>query len=251
MNLTIIEQKKSNWLQQIVLILSIGVFLFSLFKIGHIVYGYVKNDKIMAEIQEVYHKDTSTTSKAADPLESMTEINEDIIGWLTIDDTKIDYPILQSTDNEYYLNRNYKKEESKAGSIFMDYRNKQGADNLHTIIYGHEMKNGSMFGELEKFLDEDFFSKHHTFQYKTKAGNYEVEIFSVYATTTEFDYLKTEFSTDEQYKDFLQTISVKSAFPTNVELNEQDQIITLSTCSNLSDPNEGRFVVHGKITEIQ
>ncbi len=234
------------------LILSIGLFLFSLFKIGHIVYGYVKNDKMMAEIQDVYHSDTGTTNEGpSEPLQGMEDINKDIIGWLSIEDTKIDYPILQSTDNEYYLNRNYKKEESKAGSIFMDYRNNPDADDHHTIIYGHEMKNGSMFGELKKFLDRDFFSQHDTFQYKTKHGRYEVEIFSVYATTTHFDYLKTEFSTDEEYKEFLQTISAKSEIPTDVELNKQDQIITLSTCSDLSDPNEGRLVVHGKMTEIQ
>lgn len=246
---TSIQRKKFNWMQALILFISLGIFVFSLLKIGDIVYGYAKNDQIMKDIQAVYHEEANSDNQAL-PLQNLTEINQDIVGWLTIADTKIDYPILQTTNNDYYLTHNYKNEESKEGSIFMDYRNSADTKEKQTILYGHEMKNGSMFGELKKFLDLEFLSQHKRFSYQTKAARYEVEIFSVYATTTSFDYLKTEFSSEADYKEYLQTISDKSIYDSNVSISEQDQIITLSTCSNLSDPNEGRLVVHGKLKEI-
>ncbi len=248
---TRIQRKKFNWMQALILFISLGIFVFSLLKIGDIVYGYAKNDQIMKDIQAVYHEEANSDNLASPtPLQSLTEINQDIVGWLTIADTKIDYPILQTTNNDYYLTHNYKNEESKEGSIFMDYRNSADTKEKQTILYGHEMKNGSMFGELKKFLDLEFLSQHKRFSYQTNAASYEVEIFSVYATTTSFDYLKTEFSSDADYKEYLQTISDKSIYDSNVSISEQDQIITLSTCSNLSDPNDGRLVVHGKLNKI-
>ncbi|TRZ39979.1 SrtB family sortase [Niallia circulans] len=248
---TTIQRKKINWIQALILLISLVIFVFSLFKISDIVYSYAKNDEIMRDIQVVYHKEAQANNSASTaPLQSLTDINEDIVGWLTIADTKIDYPILQTKNNDYYLTHNYKNEASKEGSIFMDYRNNPDTTNRQTILYGHEMKNGAMFGELKKFLDVDFFSQHKRFSYQTNADNYEVEIFSVYATTTSFDYLKTEFSSEADYKEYLQTITDKSIYDSNVTISEQDQIITLSTCSNISDPNEGRLVVHGKLQKI-
>ncbi|MGG0740985.1 class B sortase [Niallia taxi] len=236
-------------MQALILFISLGIFVFSLLKIGDIVYGYAKNDQIMKDIQAVYHEEANSNNQAL-PLQNLTEINQEIVGWLTIADTKIDYPILQTTNNDYYLTHNYKNEVSKEGSIFMDYRNSTDTKEKQTILYGHEMKNGSMFGELKKFLDLEFLSQHKRFSYQTNAASYEVELFSVYATTTSFDYLKTEFSSDADYKEYLQTISDKSIYDSNVSISEQDQIITLSTCSNLSDPNDGRLVVHGKLNKI-
>lgn len=246
---TRIQRKKFNWMQALILFISLGIFVFSLLKIGDIVYGYAKNDQIMKDIQAVYHEEANSNNQAL-PLQNLTEINQEIVGWLTIADTKIDYPILQTTNNDYYLTHNYKNEVSKEGSIFMDYRNSTDTKEKQTILYGHEMKNGSMFGELKKFLDLEFLSQHKRFSYQTNAASYEVELFSVYATTTSFDYLKTEFSSDADYKEYLQTISDKSIYDSNVSISEQDQIITLSTCSNLSDPNDGRLVVHGKLNKI-
>ncbi len=246
-------RKKKSWIQTFILIICFGVFLFSVIKIVTIYYDYSKNEKVMKEIQVEYQENLQNSEPVAaenqirSPFQSLLKINPDIVGWLTINHTKVHYPILQSSDNEYYLKRNYKKEESKAGSIFMDYRNQVDTLNRQTIIYGHEMKDGSMFGELKKFLDEDFFSQNKHFQYDTIYESYNVEIFSAYVTTTDFHYIQTDFASDEEYKQFLQVIKENSEVQTDVQVNEKDHIITLSTCNNLSDPEEGRLVIHGKL----
>lgn len=250
------ERKRLGWIQSLILIICLGAFLFSVIKIATIYYDYSKNEKVMNEIQAEYQEiQQNSESEAAEnqirsPFQNLLKINPDIVGWLTIDHTKVHYPILQSSDNEYYLKRNYKKEESKAGSIFMDFRNEVDTLNRQTIIYGHEMKDGSMFGQLKKFLDEEFASQNKHFQFDTIYARYDVEVFSAYVTTTDFQYLQTDFASDEEYKQFLQVIKENSEVQTNVQVTEKDHIITLSTCNNLSDPDEGRLVIHGKLTKI-
>ena len=206
--------------------------------------------EIQVEYQNILQDSEPVTAdnQIRQQFQSLLKINPDIAGWITINNTKVDYPILQSSDNEYYLNRNYKKDDSKAGSIFMDFRNQVKSQDRQTIIYGHQMKDGSMFGELENFLDEEFFSQNQHFQYDTTYASYDVEIFSVYLTTTDFNYIETDFSNDEEYIEFLKLIKGKSEIPTDVQVSEKDNIITLSTCNNLLDPEEGRLVVHGKLT---
>lgn len=249
-------KKKMSWTQRIILLACLAAFLFSLIKLGGICFGYVQSEQVMKEIQEQYKGNLQETKAAASEntvrpqSQNLLDINPNIVGWLTIDNTKIDYPILQSSDNSHYLNRNYKEDTSKSGSIFMDYRNQADSLDKHTIVYGHQMKDGSMFGQLDKFLDEDFFSQHKGFQFDTIYESYKVEIFSVYVTTTDFNYIETDFSTDEAYMDFIEVIKEKSNMSTDIQVTEQDNIITLSTCNDLQDPEDGRLVIHGKLTKI-
>lgn len=121
---------------------------------------------------------------------ALQQINQEIVGWITMDDTQINYPIVQAKDNDYYLFRNYKGEDMRAGSIFMDYRNDVKSQNRNTILYGHRMKDGSMFGSLKKMLDEEFFMSHRKLYYDTLFEGYDLEVFSVYTTTTDFITLK-------------------------------------------------------------
>ena len=131
----------------------------------------------------------------------------------------------------------------------MDYRNDITSSNLNTVIYGHRMKDGSMFQQLTKFLDQDFFDTHRTFEYDTLYESYEAEIFAVYNTLTEFDYIQTDFASDEAYEQLLSRIKEKSMFQTDIEVSASDQIITLSTCDYQLDPDDGRLVVHAKLVK--
>ncbi|WP_366248064.1 class B sortase [Terribacillus aidingensis] len=249
------ESKKMTWLQKVILLTCVAVFLFSLIKIGGIGFDYVQSEQVMKEIQEQYkgnlqeNKAIASENPVRPQFQNLLDINPNIVGWLTVDDTKIDYPILQSSDNNHYLNRNYKEDISKSGSIFMDYRNQAESVDRQTIIYGHQMKDGSMFGQLDKFLEEDFFSQHKEFQFDTIYESYKVEIFSVYVTTTDFNYIETEFSNDEEYMNFIEVIKDKSRMQTDIHVTEKDDIITLSTCNDLQDPEDGRLVLHGKLTK--
>lgn len=154
---------------------------------------------------------------------------------------------MQSADNNYYLNHNYLQEESRAGSIFLDYRNSMDSFSRNTIIYGHRMKDGSMFAQLKKYLDEEFYQSHSTILLDTLYEGMELEVFAAYRTTTDFYYIETDFSSDEEYMDFIGAIKGKSVFNANVDINQNDLIVTLSTCDYGLNREEGRLVVHVKV----
>lgn len=241
-------------------LLCIGVFLYAAYGLIDIGMDYYQNHQVLTDTQEMFYSEASTddnakhkaTGKSGEirpEFNKLLDGNEDVAGWITIDGTKIDYPILQAEDNVTYLNRNYYLDDSRAGSIFLDYRNDVNTLDLNTIIYGHRMKDGSMFQHLAKYMDEDFFDEHRTVELETLYDSYEAEIFSVYNTTTDFDYIQTDFASEEEYANLLTDIKEKSFFDTSIEVDKDDQIITLSTCDYTLDPDEGRFVVHAKLVE--
>ncbi|CAM4201657.1 sortase [Bacillus manliponensis] len=247
------KKKKRSIFQRILTISFLGVFFYSVYELSSIFMDYYENQQVMAEVQEIYEssevEEVASNGEVRTQFQSLQKINPEIVGWITMDNTQIHYPIVQAEDNDYYLYRNYKGEDMRAGSIFMDYRNDVAANNKNTILYGHRMKDGSMFGELKNMLNEEFFNTHRTLYYDTLYEGYDVEIFSVYKTTTDFYYIETDFASDEEYVQFLQTLQEKSLYKTDDSLSETDQIITLSTCDYAMNPTEGRLVVHGKLVK--
>jgi sortase B len=177
----------------------------------------------------------------------LLEMNADTIGWITVEGTHINYPITQTDDNDFYLNRDFNNKENIAGSIFMDFRNQIKNTNRNIILYGHSMKNGTMFGDILKYESKWNFENHNIIQFDTLYENYTWEIFSAYVSDKDFYYIQTDFDSDEEYKTFLQTIKEKSFHPSDMEVSEEDKILTLSTCSYAS--NNARFVVHAKLIE--
>lgn len=250
------NRTKKKRLSIVVTILCLAVFIYSLYQLSSIFMTYSHNRQVLADVQQIYHEESDVV-KEVDSKEGeirpqfnqLRQINPDILGWISIDDTKINYPILQSADNEFYLDRNYKKEDSIAGSIFMDYRNDITLTNPNTIIYGHRVKDNSMFDSLTNYLDEHFFNNHQLIYYDTMYESYQAEVFAVYQTTTDFDYIQTDFSDGQEYDALLKEIQERSIYDTNVDLTMNDQIITLSTCDYTLDPDEGRLVVHAKLVK--
>ncbi|MBP2078631.1 class B sortase [Oceanobacillus polygoni] len=252
------KNKPKSMIQRLITIVCLVIFIASAFYLVDALYDYYTNRQVLADIQDVYRESkedeieigpTDSVATIRSSFRDILAINSDIVGWVTMDGTMVDYPILQAEDNAYYLQRNYKEEDSRAGSIFMDYRNDITQQDRNIILYGHNMKDGSMFGQMKRFLDEDFLQEHQHFYFDTLYGSYEVEIFSVYHTTTDFYYIETDFPNDESYRTFLDDIKKRSEVTTDIELNAEDQIITLSTCDYLLDPNEGRLVIHGKLVK--
>ncbi|MFD0677663.1 MULTISPECIES: class B sortase [unclassified Paenibacillus] len=263
---------KKNVFQQLLTLLALGAFVFSFIELSSLAVGYYENRKASAEAQAVYYSSLEGTEQGggssgaavkpainpeASPLavrsafQGLLAVNSDILGWIKIGDTQVDYLIVRAEDNEYYLTRNYKREEAKAGSIFMDFRNNVTAVSPNTILYGHRMKDGSMFGDLKKYMDREFFEAHQLISMDTLYHRYDVEVFSVYYTTTDFNYIETEFDTPEDQLRFYERIRERSMYKTGVVLTEQDRVLTLSTCDYTLDPNEGRLVVHGRLVEKQ
>lgn len=250
------EKGMKKMVSRVIMTICLSVFIYSAYELSIIGFGYYKNRQVLAEVQHVYkqlekEENDEGNTEIRKQFESLHEINPDIVGWITIDDTKINYPIVQAEDNEFYLTRNYKQENSKAGSIFLDYRNELLEEEKNMILYGHRMKDETMFQQLTKYADQNFFETHSIIYIDTLYAGYDVEVFSVYYTTTDFDYIQTEFTTDEEIEQFFHSIKQKSMYKTDVGLNSEDTIITLSTCDSTLDKDEGRFVVHAKLIKRQ
>lgn len=178
-------------------------------------------------------------------LDKLKKINNDTIGFLTVNGTNINYPIVQTNNNDYYLNYSFDKTKNKAGWIFLDYRNNINNLNKNTIIYGHARKDGTLFGSLKNTLTDNFFkNNNHLINIKTQSKEMTFQIFSVYIFDAEKYYLTTEFNNNIEYNYFLETIKKRSIYDFNTSLNENDYILTLSTCLNL---NNKRIVVHAKL----
>lgn len=243
--------------------LCLGLMLFSGYELTGILRGYHDNRTVMAEARQLYghaepqppRMETVEVSQTESPQEAraqfraLLDVNPDVVGWLRIGNTAIDYSVVQGEDNAYYLNRNYKGEEASAGSIFLDFRNDIGKAQPNTVIYGHRMKDGSMFGDLKKFLKEDFFRDTLTFQYDTLYHSYRAEIFSVYPATADLNYIQTGFGNEQEYAAFLQSLQERSLYKTDTVLGVEDRILTLSTCDYTLDPAKGRLVLHAKLIE--
>lgn len=251
------KNRKRSWL---ITVICLGVFIYSFYELSSIFMAYYSNHQKLVEVQQLYDDilpeeghdeviEKFEAKKIRSQFADLKKVNDDIVGWVTVDDTKINYPILQAEDNDYYLTRDYEKEHSFAGSIFMDYRNDVEAYNSNMVIYGHRMRDNSMFNSLKNFLDEDFFNNHKTIHFDTMYESYEAEVFAAYSTTTDFNYIQTDFDNAVDFWVLTEEMRKKSKHESEVSLNMEDQIITLSTCDYTLDPDQGRLVVHAKLVK--
>lgn len=182
-------------------------------------------------------------------LEALKEKNNDTIGFINIKNTNINYPIVQTTNNDYYLNHAYDKSYNEAGWVFMDYRNNNFND-FNTIIYGHGRLNKTVFGSLKDLLKDSWQSNkdNYTLTISSLTMNYVYQIFSIYTIDAESYYIKTEFDTNEDKQDWITEMNNRNASIIYSPANINDKIITLSTCLN---NDNGRVVVHAKLIKQQ
>ena len=212
------------------------IIVICAYKIIHQLKEYNDADKVYNLIRE--EKEES---------DNLFEKNIDYRGWIKIDNTNINYPILQGQDNEEYLYKDINNEYIVSGSIFMNYLN-NGFDDQNTVLFGHNMKNGTMFANLKKYKEEDFFYNNNDIEIELSNGQYlKYKVFSVYITDINDNYTKTSFEDKDEYKEFLERIKNKSIYKSDISVNENDKIITLSTCSYEFDV--ARLVVTGKLID--
>lgn len=174
----------------------------------------------------------------------LKKTNKDVIGWIKLNGTNINYPFVQTNNNKYYLNHSFDKTYNSAGWVFLDYRN-NGINNKNTIIYAHGRTDETMFGSLKKVLTKKWFNNKENYIIKisTETENTLWQIFSIYRIPTTNDYLQTEFNSDDEYQRFIEMLLKRSPYNFNSYVNEKDNIVTLSTCYNNSD----KLVVHAKL----
>ena len=176
---------------------------------------------------------------------NLLSINSDTKGWIQVNGTNINYPFVQTIDNEYYLKRDFNKKNNSAGWVYMDYRNDVENFDRNTILYAHGRLNGTMFGSLKNIFESDWFDdvNNHVIKLSTLTENTLWQVFSVYHIPTTSDYLQTEFCSNEDFLEFVNMLEERSQYEFNVEFNESDKILTLSTCYN----DQERVVLHAKL----
>lgn len=176
--------------------------------------------------------------------------NQNTVAWIMINNTNINYPIVQYTDNDFYLKHNFNNETNSAGWIYADYRNKFDTLDKNTIIYGHNRRNGTMFSNLKSYLDYNWYSKEENkyFSFNTINGNYIAEIFSVYKINSKNFTLSNSFDTVNEFENELNSWKQKSIYDFKTEVDTSNKIITLCTCDNNTD---FRIVIHAKLIILQ
>ena len=180
-------------------------------------------------------------------LSSLAQKNPDLYGWITVDGTNINYPIVQGDDNSYYLNHAYTGDYLPIGAIFVDYRNNTSiTKNYNTVIYGHNITSGTMFHDIEKFYNDEYFNDKYIVIY-TMDGIYYYEPFSIYKARYDYQYFRTAFTSADDFIAFADEMRDNSQKEKDIEFTKNDRILTLSTCTNVI--NSERYALHARLVK--
>lgn len=238
----------------IIFISIIGYYIYNLYLTN-------KNKSIYEEIdisdiavdenissEEIAKEQSINTKKVI----KLKESNKDVVGWIQIQDTIIDYPILQGEDNEYYLTHNYKKEKTKYGSIYLKKECDIKNNNSNLIIYGHNMKDKQMFNQLLNYKDENYYNEHKKIKIATEQEETEYEIVAVFKSRIFYQdekgvfkyYDHTKFDSEEEYNDFIENCKKQELYNTGIAAEYGEQLITLVTCEYSQE--NGRIVIVAK-----
>lgn len=173
-------------------------------------------------------------------------INSNCVAWIRIDGTEIDYPVVQGHDNSFYLKHLFDGEWNSAGCIFLDSRVEPDLSDRHSVLYGHHMKNGTMFSDISNYKDQTFYENHTTGMILTPSKNYRIEFFAGYVVGADDETAwKVTFATEDEYADWLNETVGRSWFKSEGIPTAEDRVITLSTCSY--EFNNARFVLIGRL----
>lgn len=234
----------------IITILLIGLVLISSYLIFKEKKQNEKQENTFEDLIEIVEENIENQEERKIDINKLYEENKDIVGWLKIDSTTINYPIMQNiNDPNYYLHRDFYKNYSSYGTPYMAKQCNLNSDNI--VIYGHHMKNNKMFGELEKYKSKDFYNNHKIITFTTLEKEYSYEIFAVFKTTVytknTFRYYENiNFENKKMYNDFINICKDKSLYQTDIEIKDKEKLITLSTCE-YSNKNSRLVIVARKI----
>ena len=205
-------------------------------------------EQINKSIEIIPNEETQETEYVVDFV-SIKERNSDAVAYLKVNNTNIDYIVVKGQDNTYYLNHNFDKKYNPAGWVFADYHNRFDGTDKNIVVYGHNMKDGSMFNTLKATLKSDWYknSNNHKITFITEDKKYFYEVFSTYTILAEDYYINTIFTSDEEYEAFLKKIKSRSVYNYKVDLTTEDRILTLSSCIG---NGEKRVVLHAKLINI-
>lgn len=242
----------------IIKIFMAGCLLLAIYSLYNISIWYIENkenDSIKEEINQ-YVEIKEETKKGEDNEEEkefkyiidfskLKEKNPDTVAYLKVEGTKIDYIIVKGTDNKYYLKHNFNKESNRSGWIFMDYHNKLDGTDKNIVIYGHNTRDGSMFGTLRNVVKKEWYQNENNYLFDLVLEN-EVatyQVFSTYSIKVEDYYINTIFKDNKEFDKFVKTLKKRSVYNYQVDVSGEDSILTLSTCTG---DGTSRMVLHAK-----
>ena len=264
------EKKKSNIIIKIIIVLLLIVFCFSLYKVIMWFVDNNKTSKVMDEINNLAEVNENDDSDKTEIVKQSKQIDEnspywkyikmklinvnfnelknknsDTVGWIQVNGTNINYPFVKTTNNDYYLTHSFDKTKNESGWVFLDYRNNIKQIDRNTIIYAHSRVNGTMFGTLKNILKSNWIKNEENYVIKlsTETENTLWQVFSVYRIPETNDYLKIKFSTKNDFLEFGNMLINRSEHNFNTYIDENDKILTLSTCYGDND----RVVLHAKL----
>ena len=230
----------------------IFIFLFlTMFFSGLKIVNWLKenneNKNIMKNISTAVYIDKTieNSQKYQIDFETLKNENSEVVGWLKVYGTSIEYPILKTSNNSFYMTHSFDKTENSAGWAFVDYKNKLDDSDKNSVIYAHNRRDGSMFGTLKYILTDEWQNNQENFviPFITENEKAEYQVFSVYQVEKEDYYITTNFKNDEEFEKFVNEIKLRSVKDFQIEVGKEDQILTLSTCA---DNNKYRVVLHAK-----
>lgn len=253
--------RKRSLVSNIILVIAVCVFAFSAYKLIGIYSEYHKGDKEYDSIVEeaiekqepVKVEETQGNEEQQPKLHTslkvdfnkLKKINKDVVAWIQFDEPeRISYPLVKGTDNDKYLTTTYEGKKNSSGAIFMDANNNGEFADRNTFIYGHNMKNGSMFGQLRKYKTKDYYEQNPYFYIYTPDGKeVKYQIFAVCIVEDTSRSYTRFYNTDAEYLDYLNYVKSIARYDTGVELNAESKIVSLSTCTNVSETQ--RLLIHG------
>lgn len=209
---------------------------------------YITNEAVEDEPDSSDSSEPGNNIKEAERLEidfeGLFDINSDVIGWIHFDNIGISYPVVQTDNNDYYIEHTFSNEENKAGTIFLDYRNYASFNDKNTYLYGHNMKNNSMFGLILNYVDKEYYEANPHFWIYTPEARYKYEIFSTFEESAIGPAYQIDFDDDNDFEEFLNLIDKRKYYNAGTKPSSSDNIIALSTCTK-----EDRFLVFAKRVE--
>ena len=240
------------FLIRLLLVIALGVAGYSGWKIYSGLKAYKEGNDTYEKLVE-YTKAGDTSGMGVDDgvdFTSLKAINEDVVGWIRLDGTIINYPVVQGYDNDYYLNHLYNRNVNWMGSVFFDYRNNNEFKDRNTAIYAHHTNNGSMFYTLESYKSQQFYDEHPSFTFFHVNGKrYEFQAFCGLVLNADEPFMQLQFEDDEEFMNYINEFAPHSTFSSNVTMTKDDHMVTLVTCTD--DFTNARYALFCKLVEVK
>lgn len=244
-------KKKNNLLFTIVLLFLLAVMVVSGIMIIRQLLEYSTGDNryqdvVEGAVTEIPEEPGSTVPVRPQLVnfDQLRKQNEEVVGWLYSKETVINYPVVQAKDNDYYLTHLFDRTENKMGAVFMEYKNQPDVSDKNTILYGHHMKNGSMFASLIDYQEQAYYEQHPELYYATPEGDYHFEVYAGFLAEAD-ETCPLSFGSDEDFLAYAQQMKERSTFDSGITINEGDRLMTLYTCSY--EFSDARYLLVGRL----